>query len=153
MRQNLEEMQATQEEASKRQNSLNAYIKAINQGMMLAVIDLKGRVIEMSPSMSGFYGINTENMKGKFYNAFIAQDEETRNEYIAFWENLIAHGEGRRKQKLNVRNKDILVLENYRIVYEENRPTKVLLVAIDKTREKELNDMLKAEIESQNKEE
>jgi methyl-accepting chemotaxis protein len=153
MRQNLEEMQATQEEASKRQNNLNSYIKAINLGMMVAQIDLKGRIIEMSPSMSGFYGISTENMKGKFYNAFIAQDEETRNEFITFWENLMVIGEGHRKQKLNVRNKDLLILENYRVIYEDNHPTKVLLLAMDKTREKELNEMLTAEIEAQNQHE
>jgi hypothetical protein len=52
--QNLEEMQATQEEAAKRQNSLQSYIKAIYMGMMVAEIDLKGRIIDMSPAMASF---------------------------------------------------------------------------------------------------
>jgi cephalosporin-C deacetylase-like acetyl esterase len=92
-------------------------------------------------------------MKGKFYNAYMAMNEQTKEDFNEFWENLLQNGEGRRKQKFIVRSKEIWALEYYRVVMEDTRPTKVVIMVIDKTKEKELNERLKAEIESRNTEE
>jgi len=151
MRQNLEEMQATQEEASKRQNSLNSYIKTIKGSVMVAELDLNGRIIDISPAMTLAYGSSLENMRGKFYDAFIIQDEPSRAEFVAFWETMLRTGHGKRMQVLNQRNRFTWLLESYLLVEKEGIPSKVFLIVVDKTKEKELNDMLKAELASRKK--
>jgi methyl-accepting chemotaxis protein len=116
MRQNLEEMEATQEEANKRQDELNSYLKAIKGSIMTAELDLNGRIIDISPAMSLAYGASMDNMRGKFYDAFVAQNKESQDEFREFWEALINSGSGKRMQKFKQRNKEAVLLESYLVI-------------------------------------
>ena len=146
MRQNLEEMEATQEEANKRQNELNSYLKAVKGSIMSAELDIQGRILDISPAMSVVYGATTENMRGKYYETFVAYDNTTKNEFTEFWENLLKTGASKRKQKITNRNKTTWILESYILIKKDGLPPKVLIVAVDKTKEKEVIDMLNAEL-------
>lgn len=150
MRQNLEEMEATQEEANKRQDELNTYLKAVKGSVMTAELDAKGRIIDISPAMSLVYGTNNENMRGKYYEAFIAHNKEKQHEYSEFWEKLMSSGFGKRKQKIVQRNKEIWLLESYLVIEKEGLTPRVIVVVIDKTIEKELNDVLNNELKANN---
>lgn len=146
MRQNLEEMEATQEEANKRQEELRSYLKAVKGSILTAELDLKGRIVDISPAMSVVYGASIENMRGKFYDAFVAQDKQSQDEYSEFWQNLIKSGAGKRMQKFKHRNKETVLLESYKIVEKEGLMPKVIVAVIDKSLEKELNDELEKEM-------
>ena len=145
MRQNLEEMQATQEEASKRQTDLSTYIKAVKKSMMMAQLDVNGRVLDMSPAMLLAYGISIESVQGRYYDAFVAQTEELRTVFTEFWEKLLKNGKGRRNYIIEQRNKKLYILEEYLVLKQDGSQPKILLIAINQTKEKELNLQLQKE--------
>ncbi len=151
MRQNLEEMQATQEESAKREETLNTYIKTIKSRMMLAELDIDGRIIDISPSMSTTYTANIENLRGKFYDVLVTHDNDSKNEFTEFWSQLIHQGSGRRRQVITNRGKETILFESYKVI-PRNRMTPIVLVFVtDHTKEKELEDLLEAEIKSMEK--
>lgn len=152
MRQNLEEMQATQEEATKRHEILNAQIDAFYRGLMVAIVDLNGQIVNMSRKMLNFYGINHDNVRGSSYIAVVAQDEAIREAYKDFWNNMLIDGKAKRKQDSLIRGKQLSTMEYYKVIYENDEPSTVMIVAINKTRENELNDRLMIELQSYMKE-
>lgn len=139
MRQNLEEMQATQEEAFKREGDLSSFINTIHKSFMVAELDLTGRVLDMSPAMVMAYGISIDNVKGKFYDAFVAQDEVTRNEFNIFWEDLLRNGKGKRSYTIDNRNKHQVYSEEYLVLEQEGMLPKVLIISLDRTKEYDLS--------------
>jgi methyl-accepting chemotaxis protein len=141
MRQNLEEMQATQEEAAKRQTALNSYISAIKSTVMYAELSTEGRIVDVSPSLAAAYGGTLENMRDKFLDAFVAKNEQTQKEYRHFWEGLLDCGSGKRVQQIEHRNKTNYYVESYQVVEVGQGRLKVFLMAEDKTKQKELEEM------------
>ena len=149
MRQNLEEMQATQEEASKRHDTLNAQLMAFYSGLMVAELDLEGNILNMSKKMARFYGINPDNVEGTPFATLIAQDDAEREAYMdEFWTALVANGKALREQNADIRGKDIYATEHYKVIYKDDMPYRVIVVAISRMREKELNERLQVEIQS-----
>jgi len=148
MRQNLEEMQATQEESIKREETLKSYIKGVKSTIMLAELDIEGRILDLSAFMSTIYGANPENLRGKFYDAIITQDIDSRNDFNAFWKKMIQNGGGKRKQVISSRNKQLWIVESYKVIQRERLAPIVLLMAIDRTKEKETEEMLLAEMKA-----
>lgn len=149
MRQNLEEMQATQEESAKREENLSIYIKAIKNRMMIAELDMDGRILDMSPSMSTAYAANLENLRGKFFDAVVTSDNDSKNEYTEFWAQMIHQGSGRRKQVIVNRGKELTLFESYLVMPRDRMAPIVLVFVTDHSKEKELNDQLTALIKSQ----
>lgn len=148
MRQNLEEMQATQEEATKRHDSLNAQIEAFYDGLMVAEIDLNGNIVKMSNKMMKFYEISTDSVQGSSYIAVIAQDDAVRESYKDFWAELLEKGKAQRIQETLIRGKQLRTNEFYMVVKKDDEPYRVIVVAINKTREVELNERLMIELQS-----
>ncbi len=148
MRQNLEEMQATQEEAGKRESDLSSYIKTLKKSMMIAELDINGRVLDMSPSLLMVHGVTLDTIQGKYYDAFIAQDEKLREKFNDFWESLIKNGKGKRNQIIKHRNKEQILAEEYMVIEQDRIQPKILLITIDRTKEKEINTRLKEAIEA-----
>ncbi|MFA6403948.1 MAG: cache domain-containing protein [Salinivirgaceae bacterium] len=146
MRQNLEEMQATQEESAKREESLNYHIKGVKSTIMLAELDMEGRIIDLSAPMSIMYGANLENLRGKYYDAIITQDNDSRKEFTEFWAKMVQNGYGKRKQFINLRNKESWLVETYKVIQRDRMLPIVILMAVDRTKEKEMEEMLAAEM-------
>lgn len=148
MRQNLEEMQATQEEATKRFETLNSQISAFYNGFMVAEIDLDGKVISMSKNMTSFYGISNDSVQGSSYIAVVAQDESASDSYKDFWTQLLLDGKAQRKQVTLIRGKELETQEYYKLVCKDAEPYRVVVVAINRTRENELQERLMIEMQS-----
>jgi len=152
MRQNLEEMQATQEEATKRQNQLNAQIEGYYNGLMLAEIDLSGKIMNMSSQLMHFYNVN-ESLIGTTYVSLVTQDEVAREQFInEFWPTLINNGKAQRKNKVLIRGKQLRTTEYYKVVNQNDRPDHVIMIAENRGREHELKDRLMIELQSYLKE-
>lgn len=148
MRQNLEEMQATQEEATKRHDTLNSQLMAFYNGLMVAEIDLDGVVVNMSKRMMRFYGLSGDSAEGTLFAALTTQDDTAREKYKEFWSAMIVDGKAQRKVNINAHGKDVLAVEYYRIIYKYEEPYRVIVVAVSKMREKELNERLMVELQS-----
>jgi PAS domain-containing protein len=146
MRQNLEEMQATQEESAKREETLNSYIKGMKSSIMLAELDMDGRIIDLSIPMSSVYGANLENLRGKYYDAVITQDNDSRKEFTEFWTKMVQNGYGKRKQFINLRNKETWLVETYKVIHRDRMQPIVILMAVDRTKEKEMEEKLATEM-------
>lgn len=142
MRQNLEELQATQEEATKRYDNLASHLKAINSSLMTAELDKTGRITQMSAAMRIIYSGNMEKVKGVFFDTLTAEDVNSKNEFSEFFENVIHNGFGRRLQKIKARNKVYHILESYKLIDKDGMAPKVLVLAIDKSKEKELSEKI-----------
>ena len=152
MRQNLEEMQATQEEATKRQDQLNAQISAYYKGLMVAEIDLSGKIMSMSKRLMFFYNVG-DNFVGVPYVSLVTQDEAAREQFInEFWPALLNTGKARRKNKSLIRGKQLRTTEYYKVVYLNEQPDHVIVVSENRSREHELKDRLMLEIQSYMKE-
>jgi len=146
MRQNLEEMQATQEESAKREESLNSYIKGVKSNIMLAELDMDGRIIDLSIPMSSLYGANLENLRGKYFDAVITQDNDARKDFTEFWAKMVQNGYGKRKQFINLRNKEAWIVETYKVIQRDRMQPVVILMAVDRTKEKEMEEQLATEM-------
>ncbi|MBO7434245.1 MAG: GAF domain-containing protein [Salinivirgaceae bacterium] len=152
MRQNLEEMQATQEEATKRQDQLNAQISAYYKGLMVAEIDLSGKIISMSKRLMFFYNVG-DTFIGVPYVSLVTQDEVAREQFInEFWPALLNTGKAQRKNKSLIRGKQLRTTEYYKVVYLNEQPDHVIVVSENRNREHELKDRLMLEIQSYMKE-
>ena len=152
MRQNLEEMQATQEEATKRQDQLNAQISAFYKGLMVAEIDLSGKIMSMSKRLMFFYNVG-DTFIGVPYVSLVTQDEVAREQFInEFWPMLLNTGKARRKNKSLIRGKQLRTTEYYKVVYLNEQPDHVIVVSENRSREHELKDRLMFEIQSYMKE-
>ncbi len=152
MRQNLEEMQATQEEATKRQDQLNAQISAFYKGLMVAEIDLSGKIMNMSKRLMFFYNVG-DTFIGVPYVSLVTQDEVAREQFInEFWPMLLNTGKARRKNKSLIRGKQLRTTEYYKVVYLNEQPDHVIVVSENRSREHELKDRLMFEIQSYMKE-
>ncbi|MGE4288503.1 MAG: cache domain-containing protein [Salinivirgaceae bacterium] len=147
MRQNLEEMLATQEEAAKREESLKSHIKAIKQHVMVAELDLNGRIIDISPLMASAYGSNYENVIEKYFDVLVAQDSDSQNEFSIFWEKLLANGSGQRLHKIVSRNKEQWIQETYQVIQRDRLQAIVQVVAVEKSKEKELQQLVEQELD------
>jgi len=152
MRQNLEEMQATQEEATKRQNQLNAQIDAYFKGLMVAQIDLNGKIMNMSQRLMLFYSVN-DSLVGTSFVSLVTQDESAREQFISeFWPDLIHNGKAQRRSKVLIRGKQLRTNEYYKVVTINDEPDHVIMVAESRSREHELKDRLMIELQSYIKE-
>ncbi|MGD9993839.1 MAG: cache domain-containing protein [Salinivirgaceae bacterium] len=147
MRQNLEEMLATQEEAAKREESLKSHIKAIKQYVMVAELDMNGRIIDISPLMASAYGSSYENVIEKYFDVLVAQDSDSQNEFSAFWEKVVAEGYGQRLHKMVSRNKEQWIQETYQVIQRDRLHPIVQVVAVDKSKEKELHQLVEQELD------
>ena len=148
MRQNLEEMQATQEESTKRQEALESQIDAFHNGLMTADLDLDGNIIEMSRSMTSFYGINSDNLAGMPYITVVAQDDSVADSFNAFWKKLLANGKAKRQQLSTIRGNSLRTDEYYKVVFKDDEPYRVVVVSISKNKEDQLRDRLNSELQS-----
>lgn len=148
MRQNLEELKATQEESLKKELILNEKIKAFKQSLMTAELDINGRVLSMTPMMLSHYGFTLESIKEKYFEGFIAHTQEAREKFNDFWEELLQNGKNERTQIIRKQDVELTTQEIYQIINKENIQAKVLLIAIDISKEKELKEQLKQEIKA-----
>ena len=142
MRQNMEEMQATQEETAKQQEELETYINAIKSSTMIAEIDTHGRIIDISKSMSNIYGSKPDSMRGNYFESFITKTKEQQTEYSEFWEQMIATGEAKREYKIINKDNTTIILENYTVIKIDGVQSKVMVLAIDITKEREYEKMI-----------
>jgi methyl-accepting chemotaxis protein len=143
MRQNMEEMQATQEETAKQQEELESYNKAIKDATMIAELDTRGVIIDISKSMGDKYGFNIDIMKGKYLENFIAENKEAQEEYSEFWKEMLLKGSAEREYENTKGNKTIILAEYYNVIEIDGVQSKVILLVIDKTEEKKYDELLK----------
>jgi methyl-accepting chemotaxis protein len=139
MRQNLEEMEATQEEAKKRENELSAIRDSLRKITMMAEYDLEGRIIRINKLLANAYGHAPEHMVGKFQDAFVTQDNSSRRNFLKFWQEVAGGVTKKRIHEIVKRGETIYLNETYIPIVEDDRVDRVLNITIDITNKVKLD--------------
>jgi methyl-accepting chemotaxis protein len=138
MRQNLEELQATQEESSRRDFEMTGIIKALGTSALIVEYDLEGTILSCNEKYSEMLGISIEDIIGhKHYEGFDYTNEKKAS-YDLFWGDLTRGISKKEINKVKFNNKEFWVEEIYTpiIGQNENVPYKILKIGFDITSQK-----------------
>ena len=135
MRQNMEELQATQEEAARRENESNAIMKVINNKLIVVEYDMNGVVTNVNDTYCKMLGTAAEKIIGQKSDDGVEMSTEQKMNHIQMWNNL---RRGRIETEINhitLNNCDLWIQETYTPVLDQNetKPYKVIKVGIDIT--------------------
>ncbi len=156
MRQNMEEMLATQEETEKREAELKAIVATLNTHTMLAILNPEGKITKINDALAALLGFPASQMVGKYLDAFTIPDEASRKEFSQLWAEVMAGNSQKKIQKIESRKRSVYLSETYVPIYDEDDHDveQVALVAIDVTKkvdyDKEIAKLV-SEIESYSK--
>ncbi|MBR5643526.1 MAG: PAS domain S-box protein [Salinivirgaceae bacterium] len=153
MRQNMEELQATQEEAARRENESNAIIKVINDKMVVVEYDMEGSVTNVNDNYAKMLGSTADQIIGKKSDEGVDMTPEKRAAHLQMW-NMLRRGQVvTETNHITLNNKDLWIQETYTPVFDQNEtaPYKVVKVGIDITdhmkAQEALNDLEKEKAE------
>jgi PAS domain S-box-containing protein len=128
MRQNLEELQSTQEASERRELELKGIINAVNSSSLLIEFDMEGHVMNINEQFLNLLDLTIDQIANIDYKFFISKDEE--EEYRDIW-NRLSEGETIQKEtKVNIPNRELWLHETFTPVWdEEGQPYKILDIA------------------------
>ena len=136
MRQNMEELQATQEEMARKQGDHEDRIKAINtSGIGSVEFSLNGQVLDANQTFLTMMGYRLDEVQGKHHRLFVPEADAETEEYRKFWEDL-------RSGKVNAgtfrrlkRSREPVYLNgSYNVLRDSTgAPQKILKLAMDVT--------------------
>ena len=135
MRHNMEELQATQEEAARRENESNAIMKVINDKMIVVEYDMNGVVTNVNNTYSAMLGITPDKIIGQKSDDGVEMTAAQKMSHMQMWNNL---RKGKIETEINhitLNNRDLWIQETYTPVLDQNetKPYKVIKVGVDIT--------------------
>jgi methyl-accepting chemotaxis protein len=78
MRQNMEELKATQEESSRREEEFKGIADALEKALFVAEFDLKGHLISINEKFLVFLGKNREHATGKTFAEIVKSENASK---------------------------------------------------------------------------
>jgi PAS domain S-box-containing protein len=156
MRQNMEEMLATQEETEKRESELKAIMATVNAYTMLAILNTEGKILKINDSLATLFGFPASQMVGKYLDAFTIPDEAARKEFAQLWSEVLVGNSQKKIQKIENRKRSVYLSETYVPIYDDENHDieQIALIAVDVTKKVEYDreiSKLVSEIESHSK--
>ena len=130
-------MSATKAETGK----FEAIISAMDKSQGTIEFDMDGTVSDANDNFLGILGYSLEEVKGKHHRIFCEESYANSEEYKAFWEKL-NHGEveSGEYKRIGKGGKDVFIQATYNPIFDANgKPTKVLKIATDITKQKLIN--------------
>jgi PAS domain S-box-containing protein len=152
MRQNMEELQATQEEAAKQAEEFISFTNSVNHTLIRAEYDIDGVLLYANTKFLNKMGYTSNSeVEGHHISMFIGdKDKEWFNE---IWDSLAkggSHFEGYMKH-VTKKGKDLWTMATYTCVRNNMQVVdKVLFLAIDTTEQKEQSLDFEGQIEAIN---
>lgn len=141
MRQNLEELQATQEAAAQKEAEMSNIVNAMDQANYVIEYDMQGKIIRINDKFESLLELSDDQVIGKDYHEIIDIDDNERYEQL--WRDLRQGKIRERVNHIQLDNKEIWLKETYSPIFDKDGiPYKVLNIAIDITREKQLEKKL-----------
>ncbi len=138
MRQNMEELQATQEEADRYSEQFVSFTNSVNHTLIRAEYDTSGTLLYANAKFLNKLGYSgNEEVEGQHISIFI--NEKDREWFDPIWDNLVKggrHFEGYMKHVTKA-GQDLWTMATYTCVRSNSGETeKVLCLAIDTTEQK-----------------
>ncbi len=153
MRQNMEELQATQEEAARQSEKFISFTNSVNHTLIRAEYDINGNLIYANTKFLQMleYSSNSE-VEGKHISMFI--NKKDREWFDDLWQHLAKggkHFEGDMKH-VTKSGKDLWTIATYTCVRNHwGNVEKVLFLAIDTTQQKKLSLDYEGQIDALNR--
>jgi PAS domain S-box-containing protein len=134
MRQNLEELQATQEEASRKSNEMEGILEALNASAYVMEYDSRGRIININNAYLDLLGIKREEAIGTHHSDNLVLTEQQRMHYEEFWSNLRKGEIQKQTTRVDMGGREFIFLETYTPIRDASGEVyKILKVATDIT--------------------
>lgn len=144
MRQNMEELQATQEEAARRENESNAILDVINDNLIIVEYDMSGTITNVNETYLKMLNKTADEMIGKkMFEGYDANDEKARQQTF-LWNNLRNGQIVSEDTHLQFHGKDIWLKETYTPIMNDydQTPYKVIKVGINITEQIAANNTI-----------
>jgi len=133
MRQNLEEMQATQEEILRKATEYENVVNALNQVSYVVVYDMNRKIIDINPKFLNFLGKTKREMIGLMQGS-LNIDVENKESIDRLWQSINMGRVTMYNQRIMVGGKEIYISEAYIPIFDEDgKPYKVINIANDIT--------------------
>jgi methyl-accepting chemotaxis protein len=121
LRQNMEELQVTQEEMRRKDVHMTGQINAINASYAYIEFDKHGNVLTANDLFLQLMGYELDEIKGKHHRTFVEGDYARTGEYQEFWRQLNAGQPQKGEFKRLARNgRTVWMTATYTPVYNEN---------------------------------
>jgi len=153
MRQNMEELQATQEEAARQSEKFITFTNAVNHTLIRAEYDAHGHLIYANTKFLKKLGYDSNSeVEGQHISLFI--NEKDREWFDELWEGLAKggkHFEGDMKH-VTKQGRDLWTMSTYTCMRHDNGSVdKILFLAIDTTEQKKQSLDYQGQIQALNK--
>lgn len=147
MRQNLEELQATQEESLRKEFEMRGLVRALSTSTCTVEYDLDGRITSVNEGMAQLLGVNPDQIVGAYHKDGSDFKNLTPEEYEIFWSSL-KNGVTQKRVTHFVHNgRDIYLSETYTpILNDDDVPYKILKIGF------EITDLQKRDFEAKESE-
>lgn len=132
MRQNMEELQATQEEAARRTFEFESLINALNTAAFVMEYDTNGYVVNINDGYLNFLGAKREDIIGMHYSDGLVLSDEEKKSFDKTWNEILNGKTHKHKTKINLLGKEYTLLESYTPTFDQNgQLVKILKIAMD----------------------
>lgn len=138
MRQNLEELQATQEEAARREFETNGMIKALGSTAFTVEYDLEGTILNCNEKYAEMLGLSIDKVVGQSHQTGYDFSVDKKANYDLFWGDLRRGIAKKEINKVKFNNSEFWVDETYTPITNPNddKPYKILKIGFDITEQK-----------------
>jgi len=130
MRQNMEELQATQEESSRKSFETESLVNALNASSYVIEYDPNGRVISVNDAYLELTGLKSKDIIGSHHSDNIQMSEKQKHDYQNFWHDLKKGTIRKETNKVKLSGKTYTFIETYSPIFNENHDVvKILKIA------------------------
>jgi len=120
MRQNMEELQATQEEAARKGSEMESLINALDQSSYVIEYDLDGYITKVNDNYLNLLNLKRAEVLGIHHSDKMEFDDTQKTEYTKFWTDLRLGKIRKERTKANVNGKTYNFFEIYSPLFDEN---------------------------------
>ena len=135
MRQNMEELQATQEEMQRGQAESESTMRVINDAMAVIEFNPDGTILKANHNFLDLMGYKQDEIAGEHHRIFVAKEDRTSEAYTNFWRDL-GNGKANRGEfkRINKRGETVWLKASYSPVKDKSgNVVRVMKVAYDIT--------------------
>lgn len=138
MRQNLEELKATQEEAARREAEMEGVFLALNENFGVAQYSDKGKFISINERFEFLYETTNKEFIGRNYKDVSNYFRKNEDEYNAFWNDLkIGKLKTLEEHIILLSGKQFWLNTNFSPIYDsEGNLVKILSISVEITKRK-----------------
>ncbi|MDA3954577.1 MAG: GAF domain-containing protein, partial [Bacteroidales bacterium] len=127
MRQNMEELQATQEEAGRKNAEMESFLHALEQSSCIVEYNTKGFVTKVNDRYLDLLNLKRTEVLGAHHSDKMEFTKKQKDVYDKFWNDLLKGNTKKEKTKILVDGKEVIFLEIYTPILDENGTVKKIL--------------------------